>query len=67
MTNFERNVKLGLKVIVVLSWIGAAKCYSRAQYYQGRIDANKELIEKMVEISNEVSEKYGLDEDGEEA
>lgn len=50
--------------VIELSLIGlAGYCFSKAQYYQGKIDARTEMTAHLVKIMDEVHTKLNIEEE----
>lgn len=64
---FNRAEKIALIITGTEIVVGTVICvtaYAKAQYYQGRVDASKEVLVKTIKLVNAVNRLYGdLDEE----
>ena len=57
MTDLELKLLLGCKIVGGVGLVIGAWCFSKVQYYQGKIDARKEMISALEAIRIEVEEE----------
>jgi hypothetical protein len=56
MDNKNKVGEIGFSIIVLGCVVLSSYCFAKAQYYKGRVDAKKEMKEKLVKMEEQLKD-----------